>query len=78
MIPRRAVLWLGLSQLISWGITYYLIGGFGPAMAADLGWSRDVLYGGFSTALLAMALMSPIAGRWIDRQGGRRAIVSRG
>src|SRR5215510_3857474 len=37
LIPGRGVLWLGLAQLISWGITYYLIGGFGDAMTADLG-----------------------------------------
>ena len=76
MIPRRTVLWLGLAQLISWGITYYLVGVFGGAIAADLGWTRDVVYGGFSAALLAMALMSPFAGRWIDRHGGRRIMAA--
>lgn len=76
MIARRTVLWLGLSQLISWGITYYLIGGFGDAMTADLGWSRDVVFGGFSAALLTMALMSPLAGRWIDHHGGRRVMTA--
>ena len=76
MIARRTVLWLGLAQLISWGITYYLIGGFGDAMTADLGWSRDVIFGGFSAALLAMALVSPVAGRWIDRHGGRRVMTA--
>lgn len=75
MIARAAVFWLGLAQLISWGITYYLIGGFGDAMTADLGWSRDVVFGGFSTALLVMALVSPVAGRWIDRHGGRRVMA---
>jgi predicted MFS family arabinose efflux permease len=76
LIARRTVLWLGLAQLISWGITYYLIGGFGDAMTADLGWSRDVIFGGFSAALLTMALVSPVAGRWIDRHGGRRVMTA--
>ncbi len=76
MIAGRSVLWLGLAQLISWGITYYLIGGFGDAMAADLGWGRDAVYGGFSAALLVMALASPLAGRWIDRHGGRRVMAA--
>jgi hypothetical protein len=35
MILRKTVLCLGLSQLISWGISYYLIGGFGEPIAAD-------------------------------------------
>jgi hypothetical protein len=41
LITGRSVLWLGLAQLISWGITYYRIGGFGDAMTVDLGWGRD-------------------------------------
>lgn len=76
MITGRTVLGLGLSQLILWGITYYLIGGFGDAMTADLGASRDAVYGGFSAALLVMALASPLAGRWIDRHGGRRVMAA--
>lgn len=47
MIRGRTVLSFGLSQLVSWGITYYLIGGFGEAIAADLGWTRAAVYGGF-------------------------------
>jgi predicted MFS family arabinose efflux permease len=71
VIPRRTVVALGFSQLISWGITYYLIGGFGEQIATDLGWTRDIVYSGFSASLLVMGLTSPIAGRWMDRHGGR-------
>ena len=53
-----------------WGISYYLIGVFGPLMAADLGWSGAAIYGGFSAALLAMAASSSFVGRWLDREGG--------
>jgi MFS family permease len=74
-IPRRTVLCLGFSQLIGWGITYYLIGGFGQAIGQDLGWSRDVVYGGFSAGLGVMALTSPLTGRLIDRHGGRGVMV---
>ena len=76
LVPRRTVVCLGLSQLICWGVSYYLIGGFGEAMVADLGWSRDRVYGGFSAALLVMALTSPTTGRLIDRHGGRRVMVA--
>src|SRR5690606_25688279 len=44
---------------------------FGPAMQADLGWSSARLYGGFSLAIVVMALTSPAAGRAIDRWGGQ-------
>lgn len=75
LIHRRIVWRLGLSQLICWGVSYYLIGGFGAAMVADLGWSRDVVYGGFSVSLLATGLSSPWVGRMIDRRGGREVMA---
>ncbi|MBR0936843.1 MFS transporter [Bradyrhizobium jicamae] len=76
MIARRVVVALGLGQLISWGVTYYLIGGFGEMISADLGWSRDLVYGGFAVALLVMGVTSPLAGRWVDRRGGRDVMVA--
>lgn len=76
MIARRVVVALGLAQLISWGATYYLIGGFGEQIVADLGWSRDIVYGGFAAALLVMGVTSPLAGRWVDGRGGREVMVA--
>ncbi|MFB9262622.1 MFS transporter [Bradyrhizobium erythrophlei] len=76
MIARRVVVALGLGQLVSWGVTYYLIGGFGEQIAADLGWSRDVVYGGFAASLLVMGLSSPLVGRLVDRRGGRDVMVA--
>lgn len=72
---RRTVVCLGLSQLVCWGITYYLIGALGELMAADLGWSRSAVYGGFSASLLVMGLCSPLVGRLIDRYGGRQVMA---
>lgn len=76
MIPRKIVLCLAFGQLIAWGITYYLIGVFGDRIAADLGWSRQVVHGGFAAALLVMGMASPLVGRLVDRRGGRRAMVA--
>lgn len=76
MIERRVVAAVGLGQLISWGATYYLIGGFGEQITADLGWSRDFVYGGFAAALLVMGVTSPLAGRLVDRRGGRDVMVA--
>jgi hypothetical protein len=75
LILRSTVLFLGLSQLVCWGTAYYLIGGFGHVIGEDLGWSRDLVYGGFSVALLVMGCASPLAGRLIDRHGGRRIMA---
>lgn len=73
-IGARAVVALGVAQLVAWGVSHYLIGVFGPRIAADLGWSRGLVYGGFSLALVVMGLASPWAGRWIDRHGGHRVM----
>ncbi len=74
-ITRKLVLLLGVSQLVCWGISYYLIGIFGNVMAADLGLSLTVAYGGFTAALLVMGLTSTLIGKTIDRWGGRPVMV---
>jgi MFS family permease len=76
VITRRIVVFLGISQLVCWGISYYLIGVFGPLIAADTGWSGTQVYGGFTAALVVMGLASPLTGRLIDRHGGGRAMVA--
>jgi MFS family permease len=75
MISSRLVWSLGLSQLILWGISFYFIGVFGDLIIADTGWSRTIVYGGFSAALLAMAAVSMIVGNTVDRIGGRYVMI---
>ncbi|WP_223633012.1 MFS transporter [Planococcus sp. 4-30] len=70
MITRRTVISLGISQLVCWGISYYLIAAFGARIAEDLGWTDAIVYGGFSASLVIMAIASPLTGRLIDRYGG--------
>jgi hypothetical protein len=65
-MARPVVVSLGLGQLVSWGVTYYLIGGFGEQIAADLGWRGDIVYGGFAASLLVMGVTSPR--RALDRR----------
>lgn len=71
MITRRLVLLLGTSQLVMWGVTYYQIAVFGPAIGAETGWSRTLVFGGFSVGLLTMAVVSGLVGRLVDERGGR-------
>jgi MFS family permease len=74
VIAPRAIVCLGLTQLIGWGVTFYLIGALGPAMTADLGWNAAAVYGGFSAAIVVMAMVSPLAGMAVDRWGGHRVM----
>jgi MFS family permease len=75
VITRRTIASLALSQLVCWGVTYYLVGAFGEDIAAELGWGRDVVHGGFSLALLVMGLVSSKVGRLIDQRGGRTVMT---
>lgn len=76
MIAGRTVFCLAVAQLISWGVSYYLIGVFGALIEAEFGWGSGVVYGGFAAALLVMGATSSLAGRLIDRHGGRRMMIA--
>jgi len=65
----RAVLVLGLTQIIAWGALFYPVVLTMPLIAADHGWSATFAMGGFSLALLVAGLVSPWVGRLIDRHG---------
>ena len=70
MVPRSTVVCLAVSQLISWGVSFYLIGVFGDRIGAEMGWSPTVVHSGLSVALVVMGLVSFPIGWLIDRFGG--------
>jgi predicted MFS family arabinose efflux permease len=71
----RAVLALGITQIIGWGTTVYALGVLAKPIAADTGWRYDLVVGGFTSGLLASALVSTYAGRLIDRWGGQSVMT---
>jgi predicted MFS family arabinose efflux permease len=71
---RIATIALGVSQTIGFGSTYYLPAILAEPMARDLGVSTPWTFGGFTLALLILAALGPMAGRWIDRRGGRTVL----
>ncbi len=72
--PWRAVLVLGVTQIICWGTLFYPPVLTVPLMAAERGWSLTFAMSGFSLALLAGGIVSPTVGRLIDRYGGHRVM----
>ncbi len=68
--PWRAVLVLGVTQIVAWGALFYPPVLTVPLIAAERGWSMTFAMAGFSLALLTAGLVSPYVGRLIDRQGG--------
>lgn len=67
---RRSVWSLGACQCVFWGVLYY---GFSVALVPleqALHASRALIAGAFSVGLLAMALVAPQVGRWLDQGHG--------
>jgi predicted MFS family arabinose efflux permease len=72
--PLRALLILGVTQIVGWGTTYYTPTVLAPVMMADTGWSKTFVYMAFSWSLLFGAALASPAGRLVDRIGGRLAM----
>jgi len=66
-----AVLALGITQITAWGTSYYCLGVLAGPISQDTGWSRGLVFLGFTVALLAMGIVSRQVGRAIDRHGAR-------
>ena len=77
MVSRRAIVisTLGITQTLSWASSYYLTAIFADPVSADLHISRSFFFGVVSAALLASGLLGPMAGRMIDRHGGRDVLA---
>jgi hypothetical protein len=72
-----AVWALGITQITAWGTSYYCLGVLAAPLSADTGWGSGLVYLGFTVAVLVMGVVSPWAGRAIDRYGAR-AVMSLG
>jgi MFS family permease len=54
----------------------YTFSVFVKPLAAEFGWNREAISGGFAIAAVTLGLVSPLLGRWIDRFGPRRIILA--
>src|SRR5882724_9034134 len=68
--PWRAVVVLGVTQILAWGTIFYTPVLMMPLIAAERGFSFTFAMGGFSAGLLTAGLVAPTVGRLIDRHGG--------
>ena len=72
---RGTVMRLGAAQTLAWASSYYLPAMLAIPMARDLGLASSTVFVAFSAALIVSALLGPLAGRTIDRLGGRPVLV---
>jgi len=71
----HTVLALGTAQTLAWASSYYLPAMLAAPMARDLGVATPTVFAAFSMALIVSALGGPLAGRLIDRHGGRPVLL---
>lgn len=72
---RGTVLALGTAQTLAWASSFYLPAVLAAPMARGLGLATSTVYAAFSVALGVSGLVGPLAGRRIDRAGGRGLLV---
>ncbi|MEM1306138.1 MAG: MFS transporter [Pseudomonadota bacterium] len=70
-----AVMAIGVTQIISWGTSFYVLGVLGDPIARDTGWSTTTVFGGFTLAVVASSAISTAAGSAIDRLGSQRVMT---
>ena len=54
----RVITGLGITQIIGWGSTFYALGALSEDIANSEGWSKTLIFGAFSAALLLSGLIS--------------------
>src|SRR3954470_20988053 len=67
---------LGLTQILSWGSSYYLLAVLAGPIASDTGWPLHWVVGSLSAGLLIAALVSPRVGHLIGLYGGRPVLAT--
>jgi predicted MFS family arabinose efflux permease len=72
---RLIVTALGVTQILAWGSSFYLLGVLANPIARDTGWPYEWVMGGVSVGLLTAGAVSPRVGRAIGQRGGRAILA---
>ena len=67
---------LGVAQTLSWASSYYLPAVLAEPISRAVGMGYSAVFAAFSAALLVSAATGPVAGRFIDRLGGRPVLIA--
>jgi hypothetical protein len=66
---------IGIAMTVAYGTLFYSFAIIAPAIRAEFGWTDSFVFGAFSLALFAPALLASLAGRMSDNLGGRAVLV---
>jgi MFS family permease len=73
---RVVVTVLGVTQIVAWGSTFYLLAVLAAPIVRDTGWPYEWVIAGVSVGLLVAGLVSPRIGREIKKRGGRPVLAA--
>lgn len=72
----RTIVVLAVTQIVSWGTTFDMLGVMGRVIAPDLGLPNEVIFFGLTIMMLVSALAGPATGRLLDRHGAGRVMAT--
>ena len=67
-----AVAALTVTQVAGWGTSFHVAAALSDRLSLGLGFPSAVVFGGVTVMLIVSALISPLSGRLMDRDGARR------
>jgi MFS family permease len=67
---------LGVTQILAWGSSYYLLAVLARPITSDTGWPLAWVVGGLSLGLLVASIVSPRVGDSIQHLGGRLVLAT--
>lgn len=73
---RTVIAGLGVTQILAWGSSYYLLAVLAAPVVADTGWPLSWVTGSLSGGLLVAALVLPRVGAFIGLHGGRMVLAA--
>ncbi|KAA9386405.1 MFS transporter [Neorhizobium galegae] len=79
ILPLRSVQTiavLAVTQIISWGTTFDMLGVMGRIVAPELNLPNEVVFFGLSIMMLVSALAGPATGRLLGRHGAAKVMAS--
>jgi predicted MFS family arabinose efflux permease len=76
--PRSAqtIAVLAVTQIISWGTSFDMLGVMGRIVAPELNLPNEVVFFGLSIMMLVSALAGPATGRLLDRHGAAKVMAT--
>lgn len=73
-----STLLIGIAQIVVWGGSFFLLAVLGRPIMEEMGWGREVVYGGLSFSIFVSAVLLPYMGKLITKYEGKEILAISG